>query len=162
MFHCHFSFLAAQYTLRHMFRLIQQVVELCRRHLRLVSLRKLLLAVFVAYLLVIRLDPGEWHSFSASTSYKMYLSNTHRPMHPNFASQTRSLPHREVQEQLKHRSTFACKFPSRPLHPKWDLILLVFHCHWNSLLVNTGITFTRRVVVVQHCSSDVSPPLEVN
>lgn len=67
---------SAQYTLRHMFRLIQQVVELCRRHLRLVSLRKLLLAVFVAYLLVIRLDPASPATFSCLTSVRLFLKST--------------------------------------------------------------------------------------
>ncbi|XP_055506388.1 peroxisome assembly protein 26 [Leucoraja erinacea] len=67
---------SAQYTLRHMFRLIQQVVELCRRHLRLVSLRKLLLAVFVAYLLVIRLDPASPVTFSCLTSVRLFLKST--------------------------------------------------------------------------------------
>ncbi|XP_078273170.1 peroxisome assembly protein 26 [Rhinoraja longicauda] len=66
---------SAQYTPRHMFRFIQQVLELCRRSLCLVSLRKLLLAVFVAYLLVIRLDPASPAAFSCIASVRHFLKS---------------------------------------------------------------------------------------
>ncbi|XP_051886166.1 peroxisome assembly protein 26 [Pristis pectinata] len=64
---------SAHYTTRHMFKFIQQVLGLCRRSLRLVSLRKLLLAVFVAYLLIIRLDPASPATLSCLTSLRHFL-----------------------------------------------------------------------------------------
>ncbi|XP_072915010.1 peroxisome assembly protein 26 [Hemitrygon akajei] len=67
---------SAHYTPRHTFKFIKQVLGLCRRSLRLVSLRKLLLAVFVAYLLMIRLDPASPATLSCLTSLRHFVKAT--------------------------------------------------------------------------------------
>ncbi|XP_069759387.1 peroxisome assembly protein 26 isoform X2 [Narcine bancroftii] len=66
---------SAPYTLSNAFKFIQQVLGLCRRSLSSLSLRKLLLAVFVAYLLIIRLDPASPATLSCLTSLQHFLKS---------------------------------------------------------------------------------------
>uniref|UniRef100_UPI00398F031B peroxisome assembly protein 26 n=1 Tax=Pristiophorus japonicus TaxID=55135 RepID=UPI00398F031B len=56
-----------------LFQLIQQVLGLSWRCLHLVSLRKLILAVFLAYLLIVRLDPASPAALSWLASLQHFL-----------------------------------------------------------------------------------------
>ncbi|XP_067856082.1 peroxisome assembly protein 26 [Heptranchias perlo] len=56
-----------------LFKVIQQVLRLSRRCLHLVSLRKLLLVVLLAYLLIVRLDPASPAALSWLPSLQHFL-----------------------------------------------------------------------------------------